>query len=526
MERWLTPRAQSANLLILGLFFLWNLQFASLVSSNHPYVARSAVITVWAWKSLFFVALTLSLAWASRKLETALIGVAIFIVFWMLGARLVHALLLDRPLKAMLPLVLFLALVLVARFAISAHLKVTSRIVFVFATLVLAQQGPGVWAALTTHPYPHTLERLERDVGLSAADVELPHIIYIVPDRYASNANLSTLYGFSNHNFSSELKDLGFHVWQDQNANYPKTFLSLASTLNSEYLDQAILNAGTDLPSHTYIEPLIQNSAARRSLQRLGYTYSQIGKDWGPTERNEWADDNFEDETFPANSVARSYFEITPLLAFLAHVKAKKTPCEMIHEKADYIRGKVTLDTPQFVLWHSFITHDPYVFDTNGSCRSRLIDRNFHGDYDMRKSEYLAHIDHFNRISLELISNLFRESSREVIIVIQSDEGPFPKGVIDAYGSGKYNYRNAPDAEKQRKHGIFNAIYLPSQRYEAAAELRSPINNFRLILRELTGQAIPLLEDRFYSFEYEDRPYDVTDITSELQRPTLRPSTP
>lgn len=511
---------------MIGLFLLWNLQFASLVSSNHAYVARVEVITVWAWKSLFFIVLTISLAWGARNLETMLIGVASFIIFWMLGGRVVYALLRDTPLNAMSTVVLFLALVLVARFAITADLKLTSRLVIVFATFVFAQQIPGVWAALSTTPYPHTLNGLERDAQLNSAASELPHIIYIVPDRYASNATLSTLYGFSNQSFSSELQDLGFNVWQDQKANYPKTFLSLASTLNSEYLDQAIVSAGADLPSHSYIEPLIQNSAAHRTLQTLGYTYSHVGKGWGPTERNKWADNNFEDETFPANTVARSYFEITPLLAFLAHVKAKRTPCETIHEKAEYIRRKVTLDTPQFVLWHSFITHDPYVFGPNGSCRSRLMDRNFYGNYDRRKTEYLAHIGHFNRISLELISNLFRESSREVIIVIQSDEGPFPKGIFDTYTSGKYNFLNAPSAEKQRKHGIFNAIYLPSQDYESLEKLGSPINNFRLILRELTGQAIPLLEDRFYSFEYEDRPYDMTDITSELQRPTLRRSDP
>ncbi|MEO1553601.1 MAG: hypothetical protein AAFR82_06660, partial [Pseudomonadota bacterium] len=272
--------------------------------------------------------------------------------------------------------------------------------------------------------------------------------------------------------------------------------------------------------SYSYMNPLIKDFAARRALQARGYSYTHIGTWWGPTKANPWADYNYNDETLPIDELTKAYLQFTPLVFLLEQVDAQKTDCEIIDDKVELIHKQVQSPTPQFIFWHSLLTHAPYVFEDDGSCRHPKQERNFIADYDARQQIYLKHIEQFNRISLELIDSVFRDASRDVIIVIQSDEGPFSEGLVQAAnGSRKtpYNYLEAPLQDIKRKHGVFNAIYFPSRDYEAARDLRSPVNNFRLIFRELSGQSVPLLPDKAYSFEFDHYPYDLQDISQELQ---------
>jgi hypothetical protein len=64
---------------------------------------------------------------------------------------------------------------------------------------------------------------------------------------------------------------------------------------------------------------------------------------------------------------------------------------------------------------------------------------------------------------------------------------------------------------------ILNAIYLPDAAYEHLYEDITPVNTFRLLLKQYLGADLALLDDRcFYSFY--SKPYaftDVTDLTSQ-----------
>jgi hypothetical protein len=506
--------------LLLGLFLIWNWRLASVTALNPEHVAAGDLLTLLAWKSAIFAGLALGLFAVFRTLQKTALGLAYGLVVWLLGAGLVAAWLSGAVLSALLQLILILAAGFIAHYAITRHTEITGRIVAVFGAVVIGMQAPGLTSVLSTHSIDASLAGLEADLPPPGADEARPHIIYIVPDRYASNANLRDLYGVSNADFTAQLEAHGFHVWDGQNANYPKTFVSLASTLNGDYLDPVLDQIPQGAASYSYLSPLIQDFAARRALQARGYAYTHIGSWWGPTKANAHADRNFNDQSLPFNQLTTVYLAQTPLMFLLARAEAQQTPCDVVADKTALIREQVRGERPQFIFWHAFVTHDPYIFAPDGSCRELEEERYFADDYAARTAAYLQHVEQFNAILLELIAAVRAEASRDVIFVIQSDEGPYPAALVratEAPGRTDYNYLEAPRAEMRRKHGVFNAIYLPSGDYEAARDATTPVNNFRLIFRELTGEPVPLLPDRAFSFAYEYEPYDLEEVSDQVR---------
>ena len=66
---------------------------------------------------------------------------------------------------------------------------------------------------------------------------EMPDVYYIILDGYANQQILKNNFDFSNEDFCSFLKSLGFFTASDSKANYPTTKRSLSSSLNINYLD-------------------------------------------------------------------------------------------------------------------------------------------------------------------------------------------------------------------------------------------------------------------------------------------------
>ena len=73
----------------------------------------------------------------------------------------------------------------------------------------------------------------------SVAAADAPDIYVILLDGYARADVLSEYYGFDNGPFIQGLERRGFQVGAASEANYTWTFLSLASTLNMDYLPSA-----------------------------------------------------------------------------------------------------------------------------------------------------------------------------------------------------------------------------------------------------------------------------------------------
>ena len=135
-------------------------------------------------------------------------------------------------------LVVFAAAViaLLARYRSLPFSESFQKIYFVFVVIVLSIQVPHLVALAL---YGGGKAFVYNDVSLALEGqlpLRTPHIVYIVPDRYASNTNLQRYYNFDNSLFTQALRSRGFTVKDDAFANYTKTFQSLGSLLNMNYI--------------------------------------------------------------------------------------------------------------------------------------------------------------------------------------------------------------------------------------------------------------------------------------------------
>lgn len=364
----------------------------------------------------------------------------------------------------------------------------------------------------------------------------LPDIFYIVPDRYASRSTYSRVYNFNNDSFYSALEELGFVVNPNSRANYPKTFQSLASTLHAGYLTPFKHVFGTNTVNEQPVYRAIMNNPVVNELKQLDYQYVHIGNWWDATKYNLHANYNFKrGETMFARMLWPSGFELAvwslspvPLASrrlFLRGIHGT-FDCRILKQQFELIKhtGNQS-EHPIFLFAHIFIPHDPITMDRNGRCLPKGI---LQGDVptSVFKRKFIEYVQAFNGAFLEIVNAQLsqRESpeSRDIIILLQSDEGPFPPSLAN----GEKGLEELSVPELKMKMGIINALRYSFANEEQVRRLfeaqDTPINNWRIIMRGLMGRDIDLLEEeRSYIYPYklgrkDSRIFDFQDITERL----------
>ena len=102
---------------------------------------------------------------------------------------------------------------------------------------------------------------------------DLPDIYYIVLDGYGRQDILLDLYDYDNSDFISGLEAMGFTVLDRSWSNYSLTSLSLAATLNLDYVNDLAAVMGPESKDSRPLGELIENSAVREILKEHGYQF-------------------------------------------------------------------------------------------------------------------------------------------------------------------------------------------------------------------------------------------------------------
>lgn len=341
-------------------------------------------------------------------------------------------------------------------------------------------------------------------------------IYFLVFDRFGSARSLDLLYDIDGRPFLDGLRERGFQVAPDSHANYVKTTLSLAATLNLDYLDDLVAAQDPASDDHGPIHERLSNHAVGRFLRDRGYQYIHVGSNYGPTESSPLADRNLRSGG-PSDFLA-SLYDTSALPAIARRFTGSAAP----YRERRYTVGKFQLDTldqlaaepgPSFVYAHLLLPHPPYVFAPDGSFVADALDagRSQRDGY----AEQLAYLE--TRINALVDRLLARPEAERPIIILQADEGPYPRNY--ARNTVKYDWTTATSEELEIKYGILNAMYLPGDEAPELPPTLSAVNTFRLIFGAYFGAELPLLPDRSYTSAGKFRPYDLTDITDRLPPP-------
>jgi Sulfatase len=314
-------------------------------------------------------------------------------------------------------------------------------------------------------------------------------IVYVVLDRYAGEVTLAERFGFDNGPFLESLRDRGFYVAWASLSPYPKTAHSLAASLNMTYLDD-LGDLRPEAPSDWGpLYDLLRGPRVARFLRTGGYEYVNVGSWWDPTAEDPAADVNvaFGTESFDDR---RGIYRATPA-QFDAVVEATRRP------------------GPTFVVAHVNLPHPPYVFDREGRYVS-AAEEVARG----RDASYLEQLSYTNVLVGRMVDRLLAgPDDLDPIVVLQADEGPHP---IPYELDPLFDWTEATTAELREKFFILNAYYLPDGHDALYPEI-SPVNTFRLILREHLGADLPPVPDRAFIFRDERHLYRYWDVTERVR---------
>jgi Sulfatase len=359
----------------------------------------------------------------------------------------------------------------------------------------------------------------ELNDSLKQRPAEKPDIYYIVPDRYGRQDILKEFYGYDNTPFIEGLRERGFYVADKASANYPKTFLSLASSLNMRHITGLTESVGIKTSDNYPVFQMVQNNMVAKYLKQQGYRFIYSGDWWEPTRVNRLADRNI-NLYATSDEFLRKYAQVTVLNPVFAYVFKKgdilgfsdnRVRDNHVYKFAKLKKVAGDEPSPKFVLVHMLVPHSPYVFDKD--CKP------FDSKTDQRApEEYIGQLQCTNKHLLEIIDSILAYSDKPPVIILQSDEGPFKVDEMNAHGEGIDWTKVSTDALRHHMH-IINAYHVPAWQDNPEEFLYpsiTPVNSFRLLFNTYFGTNFAKLEDRSYMIPHLNYPYDFREITDIL----------
>jgi hypothetical protein len=323
---------------------------------------------------------------------------------------------------------------------------------------------------------------VELPAAVPAQDLaNAPDVYYIIADAYSRDDLMQSFYDFDNTPFLSALRQRGFYVAECSLSNYPKTRLSLTSSLNMNYLEDLGITANEQADEFFR---RIRNSAVRKTFEALGYNIVsfETGFYW-----TEWPDADFFlshtegapsalrlnpfESLFLQTTLFRAVLDLQPLLAQQVVSSVELSPLEEHYEITKFavesLPDLVRLPGPKFVFAHLLIPHGPFVFAADGS---------FRPSGPALEEAYVDQVTYLNGHLLTAIDAILAESERPVVIILQGDHGG--PGTQLSYDRMK----------------ILNAYYMPAAEADFYPQI-SPVNTFRLLFNHFFNYENALLPD-------------------------------
>ena len=389
-------------------------------------------------------------------------------------------------------------------------LVVISLALFLIPTLAILMSANTNTSSQLTSP----LEQEKKQAELTQKTPELsylPDIYYLIFDRYPNQKTLEKEYDFDNSEFLRNLEEKGFYIAKDSTSNYLKTAHSLASSLNMEYLSELSEKVGEDSTSLLPLYRKIEDNAVQDYLKSQGYQYIHLGSWWHATSRNRNADVNYNLHLLP--EFPGVLFRTTifyPVTVYLGIYDVREEQRQRVLFKYEKLKEIPAIDGPTFTFAHMLIPHDPYVLDAEGNLVDweTILSRS-------TKENFLNQLMFVNKKNTEIVEEILSISDSPPIIIIQSDEGPFPLH----YQQNKedINWESATEDDLNTKMKILNALYLPGpETKDTLYQSITPVNTFRLIFNKYFGEDLELLPDRNYIFENVQKPFKFKEVTEKV----------
>ena len=334
----------------------------------------------------------------------------------------------------------------------------------------------------------------------SQTNDDRPDVYYFLLDSYPRADFIRKWMDYDNTPFLDALKQRGFYVADCSLSNYSYTRLSLATSMNMNYIEELGVNTSPDNKDVRQLDPLIVHPKVRADFEKAGYQSVAFETGYLFTEWRD-ADHYFQPESNPFTMPVLTPFEgmllqNTEISAGLQYQRVRRLfgltfpyyeKWQREHYIIDQVKKIPEIPGAKFVFIHLVTTHRPYVFQPDGSI---LNDERYYIDdgvpindeYYVRGFQY--QLQFTNSYMLDLIDTILKNSKNPPVIILQGDHGVRFPG----------------------RQTILNALLIPNPKNELYPEI-SPVNNFRIVENSVLGTQLDLLEDTIHMSLVNKSPY-------------------
>ena len=334
------------------------------------------------------------------------------------------------------------------------------------------------------------------NAGVLNEGQKLPDIYYIVLDAYSRDDMLQAVLGYDNSAFLEALRARGFYVAECAHSNYDATEPTVTSVLNYETLENLRAAAVGGAVSDTV---LVHNNRARQVFKSYGYQFVS-GRGYAPFnditeadvylnyEINQGVQDHLAEKRFTSLYLNTTVFRLLAELYKNSPERFSGLPAWLSIDQSSspaltdatfwYRQNNYMFDLLEqipnwqggyFVYAHINSPHVPYVYRADGSFRYPLNDAD-------EKVMYSDAITYLNKRVLRVIDTLL-QSDPAPVIILQADHG------MHKMTTGLDKYK------------ILSAYYLPGELNTPPYATITPVNDFRLVLRNYFDPSVELLPD-------------------------------
>jgi len=327
-----------------------------------------------------------------------------------------------------------------------------------------------------------------------------PDIYFLVFDSYPGTTLLKDYLHYDNTPFDSILKSKGFYVAGRPQSNYNRTALSMAATLNFEYLQ--------NIPDQSKLEPKHYNQASLSIETAVVpavfihngyhiYNLSFFDLAMHPSMMKE----NFlvlpEEKMLLYNTLIER-FRRDVLWNFIMlygnlHISGQEKISQELFTKEsikkrdfnnrliDSVQKIPLHDTlkPKFIYAHFYLPHPPFFYDRNGNSLNLNLADVAHSME--QKEAFISYLEYTNKIILKIVNTILINAPVKPVIVLQSDHGyrDFKKDFIKP----EQYFRN------------YSSFYFPDGNYSMLYDTISNINTFPVIFNKYFKTNISLQKD-------------------------------
>ncbi len=418
-----------------------------------------------------------------------------------------------------LALTLLLTFLLVRRFDFKRPAEILNPVSVIL--VLLAVIPTGYFYVVSAHRKVAAPLPISAQIGSSSLpQADRPDVYFILLDAYSRSDLFQSRFDFDNRAFVSALTARGFVFPDCAKANYPATTPVIASILNMDYLNDLRLSHSAVLneAGSAQLGPYIQDNRVFQSFRSHGYRlvtfrgflplidlqnvdrYVDFEQDVSFTRRLET--NNFQDLYLRTTALSGYQTALQILSARAPEQLQKYLPAdrrfEQVRQQNIYALQALqampaSVEGPKLVYAHLYAAHWPYALRPDGSARLPYTEAE-------TDAGYLDGVRYLNNHLLDVIDSILANSKTPPVIILQSDHGyPEQEGKPDWSGANRLK--------------IFSAYYLPGGGDLLLYDQITPVNNFRLVLKQYLHEDISLLPDASYYVRPDNGAVEVAPST-------------